>query len=291
MIFDDVRNDAYFMALQPIISPDSIVLDLGAGLGLHGLMAARLGARKVYLVEPTDVIEVARKIVLANGLEDRVECIKGRIEDIKLPEKVDVIISVFTGHFLLEEHLLPSLFYARDTHLKPGGKLIPDAAIMETVPVFVPKLTERFLNVWSEPQYDLSFSAVRPYASNRPRLYKSADLEDISYIGEPQKLAEYDFYATTQASCHQELQFKATSQFKCNGLLGWFRIKLDEAWLSTGPFDAQTHWSSICFPFDPPITIEKEEIIDVLISRKEHGYWAWRLVAASDKQLRSSFLA
>jgi len=291
MIFDDVRNNAYFRALKAKITADSVVLDLGAGLGLHGLMAARLGARKVYLVEPAQVIEVTRKIVRANGLDDRVECIKGRIEDIELPEKVDVIVSVLTGNFLLEEHLLPSLFYARDAFLKQNGSVVPDAAIMETAPAYVPKLTEKFLDVWSKSQYDLSFDTVRPYVSNRPRFYSSADLESADFISEPQTLAEFDFHCADEASCHKDLKFKAKAPCRCNGLVGWFKIKLDGFWLSTGPFDPQTHWSSVCFPLDPPITMEQGETVNVHISRKEHGYWAWRVSATSDNQLRSSFLA
>ena len=135
MHFYQTRNDAYFKALQAVITPASVVLDLGAGLGIHGLLAANLGAKKVYLVEPQDVIGVAKQFAKANGFADRVECIQGRIEEVSLPEEVDLIVSVFTGNFLLEEDLLPSLFYARDTYLKPGGLMIPNAAVMEAVPV------------------------------------------------------------------------------------------------------------------------------------------------------------
>jgi predicted RNA methylase len=135
MMLDSVRNEAYFQAIKSAVKPDSVVLDLGAGLGIHGLMAAKLGAKKVYLVEPEDVIHIAKRLAAANGLEDRVECIQGRIEDVTLPEKVDIIISVFTGNFLLMEDLLPSLFHARDLWLKPGGTLIPDSAVMQAVPI------------------------------------------------------------------------------------------------------------------------------------------------------------
>lgn len=142
MLFDQIRNDAYFKALQAVMTPDSVVLDLGAGLGIHGLLAAKLGAKKVYLVEPQDVIGVAKQFAQANGFADRVECIQGRIEEISLPEQVDLIVSVFTGNFLLEEDLLPSLFYARDTYLKPGGFMIPNAAVMEAVPVSLPDFSD-----------------------------------------------------------------------------------------------------------------------------------------------------
>src|SRR6478736_5339945 len=120
MALDAGRNEAYARALAAAITPDSVVLDLGAGTGVLGIMAARLGARRVYLVEPEDIVLVAEELVAANGLQDRVRCLQGRIEKVQLPEQVDVIVSVLTGNFLLTEDLLPSLFYARDTVLKPG---------------------------------------------------------------------------------------------------------------------------------------------------------------------------
>jgi len=79
-------NPSALPLLPPLLGPDTVVLDLGAGTGVHGLMAARMGARRVYLVEPEDIISVAEEIAEANGLRDRVRCIQGRIEDVSLPE-------------------------------------------------------------------------------------------------------------------------------------------------------------------------------------------------------------
>src|SRR5262249_38747512 len=108
MALDRVRNTAYHRALRRAGRPDSVVLDVGAGTGIHGLMAARLGARRVYLVEPEDVIAIAAEIAADNGLQDVVRCIQGRIGDIALPEPVDIVVSTMTGNFLLTEDLLPT---------------------------------------------------------------------------------------------------------------------------------------------------------------------------------------
>ena len=77
-----------------MIRPDSVVLDLAPGLAFMGSMAARLGARRVFLVEQEDVIAIADENVRANGMQDVVHCIHGRIENVQLPEPVDVIVSV-----------------------------------------------------------------------------------------------------------------------------------------------------------------------------------------------------
>ena len=55
MLNDEPRNMAFYEALRRVIVPNvSIVYDLGAGSGLLSLMAAKLGARKVFAVERKD---------------------------------------------------------------------------------------------------------------------------------------------------------------------------------------------------------------------------------------------
>ena len=70
MVFDGLRNRAYARALAKIVGPDTTVMDLGAGLGMHGLIAARQGARSVHLVEPAPVLDVTRKIAANNDLDN-----------------------------------------------------------------------------------------------------------------------------------------------------------------------------------------------------------------------------
>ncbi|HEX6283874.1 MAG TPA: 50S ribosomal protein L11 methyltransferase, partial [Pyrinomonadaceae bacterium] len=73
MIADRVRTDAYAEALRRSVKPDSIVLDLGCGPGLFALLACKLGARRVYAVEPNNAINIAREAAAANGFADRIE--------------------------------------------------------------------------------------------------------------------------------------------------------------------------------------------------------------------------
>src|SRR5262249_33854341 len=92
MAFDAVRNAAYVHALRRVVDSRSVVLDVGAGTGILGIAAARLGARRVFLVEPEPVIDVAAEIASANGLSDVVRCWPGRIEDVELPEPATVLV-------------------------------------------------------------------------------------------------------------------------------------------------------------------------------------------------------
>lgn len=289
MIFDDVRNDAYFKALKEIITPESVVLDLGAGLGLFGLLAAKLGAKKVYLVEPSPVINVAKMLVSCNDFEDRVECLRGRIENVELPEQVDLIVSVFTGNFLLLEDLLPSLFYARDKYLKPGGHLIPSAGVSIGAPVCMPGFHKKQIEIWSEPYFDLNMEPGRRFAANSLYCNRWMFGKHI-YLAEPQDLMSLDFHRDQDTSCKTRNHFCVTEDGFCHAIAGWFKMKLGEEWLSTAPHDPKVHWSPVLLPCDPPVDLAKGETLELTLNRPPKGAWTWTVVCQTVKQTLSTFV-
>ncbi len=64
---DEIRLSAYRAALTTVVKPGMSVLDLGAGTGILGLLAADAGARVVYAVDDGGITEVARSITRWNG--------------------------------------------------------------------------------------------------------------------------------------------------------------------------------------------------------------------------------
>lgn len=76
------------------------MLDVGCGTGILSMFAAKAGARKVIGIECSNIVEYARRIVADNDLSDIVTIVKGKVEEVTLPdniEKVDVIISEWMG--------------------------------------------------------------------------------------------------------------------------------------------------------------------------------------------------
>lgn len=290
MALDTRRNAAYGAALQQVVSPDSVVLDLGAGTGIHGLMAARLGARRVYLVEPEDIVSVAAELVRANGLEATVRCLQGRIEDVDLPEPVDVIVSALTGNFLLAEDLLGTLFRARDAHLAPGGCLIPSAAEMEAVPVSAPELHDKEIAGWSAPQQGVDLGAARHYAANS-LFFRSDAKRDLPRLADPQTLKAFDFTTDDYGPVHIDASFLITSSGLCHGWLGWFRMRLGDQWLSTSPYEPPMHWSPAFLPLDPPMMLERGEQVRFSLDRVPFGDWTWRVDDGGASQQHSTLLA
>jgi len=290
MALDSRRNAAYADALAKVITPESVVLDVGAGLGVHGLLAAQLGAKRVYLVEPEGVIAIAGEIARANGYGDRVQCLQGKIEEVELPELVDVIVSVFTGNFLLEEDLLPSLFYARDKYLKPEGVLIPDRAVMEAVPVHAPDLYEQMIEIWSNTHQGLSYMPTRAYASQTVYYYQK-ELARSLYLADPAELMTLDLYHATETHCNAIATHQIHEPQLCHGWAGWFKIRLGDAWLSTAPHKPPLHWSSAFLPLDPPLAVTQNETVMFQLQRPPYGDWSWRVETAHTQQQHSTFFS
>jgi len=74
---------------------------------------------------------------------------KQRVEDVVLPEhvKVDTIVSEWMGFYLLHEGMLDSVLYARDAHMKTGGKMFPEVAELWCAPCSLQDMYDFWDNV------------------------------------------------------------------------------------------------------------------------------------------------
>ena len=298
MVFDARRNSAYVRALEKLITPQSVVLDIGAGLGVLGLYAARLGAKQVYLVEPEPVIEVARQAAQDSGLGN-VQCIRARVEEVKEDIQADVIISVFTGNLLFGEDLLPSLFYARDRFLKPGGTLLPDAARILLAPVSAQKAYEENVETWAgytdfcteNTLPPLDYSAARPYAANTLLYDVGGDKYPVEPLAEPTELMYLDLATTDRAGGKATVNVAATAAGTQHGWQGWFAMRLLDEWYDTSRAAGPTHWSEVFLPLLQPLTLQAGDALEFTLSRPEHGEWSWITQHAGKSQRQSSFLS
>jgi len=291
MAFDPVRNAAYMAALERWVTPDSVVLDLGCGLGSHGLYAARLGARKVYLVDPEVVVHVAEEVARANGFGDRVQAFRGTIEEIQLPEQVDLIISVFTGNILYSEDLLPSLYLARDRWLRPGGRLIPDFAELLAAPVSASAHWRREVATWSDPRHGIDYAGLRRFAPNA-MISVRCDVNDGDApqpLANPIVLERADFHRATGTDLDARFEATISCDGACHGLLTWIRFRCDETWLETGPA-ATMHWTPQLLPVDPPIEVAASDRLVGRLLRRTYGEWTWTLRVGSEERRHSTFL-
>lgn len=102
MIKDHVRTASYaeWILNNKDLIKDKTIMDVGCGTGILSLLAAKAGAKKVYAIDASNIVDKARENVANNDLSGTIEVIRGKVEEIKLEGvTVDVIISEWMGYF------------------------------------------------------------------------------------------------------------------------------------------------------------------------------------------------
>ncbi len=258
LIADHVRNDVLFKALKANIKPGvSVVSDIGAGSGLLGLMAAKLGAKDVYLYETAEVGGVAEEVIAASGLSNcfLMPCHSTEMQD---PPKSDVIISETLGNYAFEEDIITTLNDARERFLAPGGVMLPDRVRQFAAPVVSPRIDQE-LNAWRETGatygFDLSLPQLMSCNNAYVRKLKASEL----LPGSASLWDEVQFNQPCLGERSGELSWTMTSATDVYGFAVWWEASFGEGLtLSTGPDAPETHWEQLYFPVErAPIKLKE----------------------------------
>lgn len=235
MLNDRTRCLSYQRAVESVVR-DKIVLDVGCGTGILSFFAARAGARLVLAVD-MDIPPGAEEVARNNGLADRVQFFRGRLQDIEFPvDSVDVIVSEWMGGVLLMEDMLPVVLYARDRWLKPGGILLPDRARLFLAPLDdVAGLSSKH------------FPALRETISSQ--MWVSV-IDPTRFLAEPSCILDLDLNTVQEPdvkSYETAFRFSLNEAGTLNGFGLWFDVLFNQTKplvsLSTAPWLPPTHWA------------------------------------------------
>ncbi|KAK7114180.1 hypothetical protein V1264_000285 [Littorina saxatilis] len=107
MLGDPVRNNTYLTVLTKHITSSSVCLCISDG-SLLSLMAAKLGAKKVFALEGNLLCaRVIRNIVKENKLEDRIVIIEKRASEVTEEDFQGFKVDVVMGEPSFQAHMLP----------------------------------------------------------------------------------------------------------------------------------------------------------------------------------------
>jgi protein arginine N-methyltransferase 1 len=266
MLRDEIRNEAYRKAIVAAVKPGDVVLDMGAGTGILSIFAAQAGARKVYAVERTGIALVARRMVERNGLTDVIEVIEGNLEDIDLPEKVDVLMSEWMGGLGVDENMLAPLVMARNRWLKPTGKIIPERVTAFLAPVWMHECDED-LSHWRGRPHGVDMSVIADITAHEP-LMTQCPIGPQDILSVPQLMWTHDAYTCSLEEADRpfeaRLSFVTTRSGKMTNVATWFTANFFEsAMLTNDPGAPETHWGRFVFPLERAVPVNEGTRIDV----------------------------
>lgn len=250
MLRDGARIEAYTRALASVITPESVVLDLGAGIGTFSLLAARLGAARVYAVDPSETIAVAEEHARENGLAERIRFIHARATELELPEQVDVIVSDLASALPLFEESLTSILSARDRFLRAGGALIPQRDRLLCAPVSDAELYASIVGPWRSVD-GVSLSAGERLALNAAH---ARVVDPARIAAEPRAWAELDYATLQSPDVHAALQWELGAPAVVHAIALWFESTLrDGITISSGPWNPNSVHSTMVLPLAEPL--------------------------------------
>lgn len=252
LIADQVRNQAFFKALKSVIVPGkSVVADIGAGTGLLGLMASKLGAREVLLFETAEVAGVAAKVLKANRAKNCqiFPCHSTEFQD---PPRADIVVSETLGNYAFEENIIETLHDARTRFLRDGGVMIPARVKQFVAPVVSPRIDTE-LRAWErvgpdlDLGLDLGIAQTMSFNNAYVRAFTPPDLLD----GGASAVAwdRVELGADKRGSRKGEASWKLEKPATVYGFAVWWVADLvPGVALSTAPDAPRTHWEQLYFP-------------------------------------------
>ncbi|XP_075147031.1 arginine methyltransferase 4 [Haematobia irritans] len=273
MMQDYVRTSTYQRAIlgNSIDFHNKIVLDVGAGSGILSFFAVQAGAAKVYAIEASNMAQYAQQLVESNHVQDKIFVMPGKIEEIDLPEKVDVIISEPMGYMLYNERMLETYLHARKW-LKPNGKMFPTHGDLHVAPFSDEALySEQYnkANFWYQSAFHgVDLTTLHKEGMKEYFRQPIVDTFDIRICMAKSVRHICDFMRDNENDLHNidiPLEFHILQTGICHGLAFWFDVEFcgssQQVWLSTSPTAPLTHWYQVRCLLPMPIFIKQGQIL------------------------------
>ena len=282
MIADTARIDAFTRALRRVITPESVVVDIGTGTGILALLACQLGARRVYAIEPNEAIHVAREAAAANGYADRIEFLQALSTAVTLPEQVHLIVSDIGGLLPWLQHHVTTIIDARTRFLAPGGTLMPRSDALWMALVEAPELYRRHAEPWESHAYGLDLTSGRQQTINTWRL---GAITGEQLLAPPIRVTVVDYAEITSPNLDVVARWTVSRAGTTHGFgAGIDRTLIDGVGFSNAP-DCENRlppdaiYRPVFFPWSSPVVLAVGDSVTVkfrAVLVGEDYVWSWK---------------
>ncbi len=228
MIGDPLRTPALLRAVADAVKPEDYVADIGTGLGVLAIAAAKAGAKHVWAIEAERAaLSVAKKNAAKARVSEHITFLCGLSFDIKLPGRVDVVLCETVGSCAFDENILAILWDAKKRFLRRGGRIVPAK-----------------LELWGAP------------IGRVPRVDKAthtATVNKSDLLSKPTKLKAIDFASRIPISIHVKTTFAITKPGTAKAVALWPKAIWwgDDEISDASPLAPSTHWKQAIFPLEP----------------------------------------
>ncbi|HEU4837136.1 MAG TPA: 50S ribosomal protein L11 methyltransferase [Pyrinomonadaceae bacterium] len=289
MLADAPRMEAYAAALRHVVKPDSVVMDLGCGPGVFALLACKLGARRIYAVEPDNVVGLAREAAAANGFADRIQFFEKLSTGITLPEPPTIIVSDLRGVLPFFAQNIQSIIDARKRLLAPGGVLISRRDILWAAVVEAPEQYAELVKPWQN-QFELDLSAATRFITNN---WRKTHIKPDQFLAEPVCWNTIDYYEIDNHDTRAEISWRAARNGTAHGFAVWFDSELiDDIRFSNHPAAPRMIYGQGFFPFSDPVEVSEGDRIDLKLAAKfvhDNYVWRWDTDFRDQERIKASF--
>ena len=276
MVADRVRVDAYAEALRKTVRAGSVVVEIGTGPGIFAVLACQVGASRVYAIEPSEIIQVAREVAAANGYTDKIEFFEQFSNHVTLPTRADVIVSDLRGVLPLLERHIPAIVDARRRFLAPGGTLIARKDTLWAAIAEAPKPYGELVDPWDHNAFGQDLSPARRLIVNHVQKV-SVDADRLLTVG--RLWTTLDYNRVENPDVRGSLEWRVERGGTGHGLVVWFDADLvDGIGFSNAPSGRETVYGSLFFPWPQPVPLVPCQSVTVNLDAKliEEDYvWRW----------------
>ncbi len=276
MFADEARSRAYLAAIERTVTPGSVVVEIGTGVGYFAVAACRAGARRVYAIETNPAIELAARVAADNGCADLITFINADSRTVTLPEHGDVLLSDLGGRVPLYGEHIATIVDARRRLLRPGATLIRRADTIWAAPCIAPEQWRRDHVLSGQTIYGIDRRAILERVRSN---FIGCRLERGDLLADGAQWASLDYATVESPNVSGAGGWSMGSVAAADGIVVWFDGDFAPGIsLSSSPAAPRTLYGQLFFPFARTLALSPGDRLDVELrahSKKNDYVWEW----------------
>jgi SAM-dependent methyltransferase len=273
-VADSNRLAQFRIAIARVARPGGIIADLGCGTGILGLLCLQAGAGRVFAIDSTAMINVARQTLARAGYGNRCVFVHGHSHRVELPERVDLVICDHVGYFGFDYDIMRTLQDARRRFLKPEGTLIP-ARIRLLLAAIESESGHAKAENWRAAGVSPEFHWLHGIAVNAEQ---SVELSRETLLSSPAVLDDIDLRTDSPEFFRWTAELRVERDGAMHGLAGWFECELSEGvWMTNSPLAEQPIRRAQAFlPIDEAVRVSAgDSVRATVMARPADNLIAW----------------